>query len=146
MKDIKKEALATISMILEGFMVIGEDAEVRPAEEINGLCTLTTDFEGPALIVRVRTNEAVGKVLVGGGGATLAALQKTFFAALGFRMGGPNSLHHPIWLEVNGRRPDLRRERGEETREPATPPEPKVVKISVDAPEGVKVEIATKTG
>lgn len=144
MKDIQKEALAAIRMILEGFIIIEEDAEETPDEEIKGRCTLAADFEGQALIVRIRTGNECGAVLVGREGATLAVLQKTFFAALGFRMGGRDSLHHPVWLEVNGRRPDLRQKNEERPLEPAaTPP---VVKITVDAPEGVKVEVATRTG
>jgi hypothetical protein len=143
MKDIRKEALATIRLILEGFTIIEEDAEVNPDEEIKGRCILTAAFEGQNLIVHVQIARDTGAVLVGYGGATLAALQKIFFAALGFRMGGPTSIRNPVWLEVNGRRPDLRQKNEERPQEPAEPP---VVKITVNAPDGVKVEIATKTG
>jgi hypothetical protein len=142
-KNIRTEALATIRMILEGFVIIEEEAEENPGEEVKDRCTLAADFEGPALIVRVKVDGEGGAVLVGREGTTLAALQKIFFAALGFRMGGPGSIHHPVWLEVNGRRPDLRQKNEERTQEPAEPP---VVKITVDAPEGVKVEVATRTG
>lgn len=147
MKNLREESLATIRIILEGFQLLEEGTEPEPDEEVRGRYTINPYSVGQSLIVDIRTSGDVGgdigAVLIGREGATLAALQKTFFAALGFRMGGPGSVKQPVWLNVNGRRPDLRLNSEGGPQEPAEPP---LVTITVNAPEGVRVQVATKTG
>lgn len=147
MKNITEEARRVAHSLLEGFGLLEKDDDQYEGEEVKGRYVFDVRFERGSLIINIKplddpTGE-IGAVLIGRECTTLTALQRVFFVALGYRMGGRNSIHHPVWLNVNGRRPDLRQTSDEREEAPAGP---KVVKITVNAPEGVKVELATTTG
>jgi hypothetical protein len=141
--QLEHEAVETITYLLEGFGLLEELEEADKGEKVKGRYTLNQYYAGSSLIINIVASGDLGAVLTGREGTTLAALQRTFFAALGFRMGGSGSINRPVWLNINGRRPDLRQTSDDRPQEPAEPP---VVRVTIATPPGVKVEVATQTG
>lgn len=145
------EVVETITYLLAGFGLLEDLEKAEEGEPVKGRYSLesrTEEEDGRwVFLVDIRpsghNSDDICAVLIGRSGIMLASMQRMFYAALGFRLGGPKSIEHPVWLSVNGRRADLRR-----ANEPisAPPAEPAVVRIAVHAPEGVKVEIDTTSG
>lgn len=124
--SLNETARSTLSQLLETYGL------VEASEHDEGDYDVDEGETPDTISLNVRCEDLLAAALIGRNGVNLAALQRIFFSALAYRIGG--TIERSVWISVNGRRPVLKP--AAEQGEADTAPTPTTVQGAPSAPQG----------
>lgn len=141
--SLRDVALDVIAELL-GMYDLNEEDELGAGDYTVKVVEEPTGRVKPNLVFHINVKDGTASgVLIGKGGGNLIHMQSVFYAAVAHRAGCDPRKEQGLWLEINGRRPDMGAVRnGNGDRKDGAPPEPMVVTVS--APAGVEVRIKSE--